>query len=101
MVAEPVVALVGHEHAGFFGVDGGVGEVGRVAELALGDGLEEGGFADVGEADDAGFQVVARAAERDLLLLDLLLGGHFAPVGRGGGGEGAVLWGEVVGNWWN
>ena len=97
VLAQPVVALVRDQYASFFRVDGGVGEVGRVAEFTFGDGLEEGGFADVGEADDAGFEVVARAAQRDLLLLDLLLGGHFAAVGRGGGGEGVVLWGKVVG----
>lgn len=61
MVAEPVVTLVGDDDTGFFGFDGGVGEVlrwwdvrrisnlaawneetdGRVSKRALGDCLEE------------------------------------------------------------
>ena len=97
VLAQPVVSLVRDEHAGFLGVDGGVGEVGRVAEFAFGDSLEEGGFADVREADDAGFEVVAWPAEGDLLLLDLLFGRHFATVGGSGGGEGALWGGEIVG----
>ncbi|CRK18840.1 hypothetical protein BN1708_003185 [Verticillium longisporum] len=73
LLAQPVVARIGDDDAGLLGVDGGVGEVlhlgqsmsrevhgatgtaertySRVAEVALGDGLKEGGFADVGKAD--------------------------------------------------
>jgi hypothetical protein len=50
-VAQPVISLVGNDDAGLLGVDGGVGEVGRVSQLASGDGLEEGRFTNVGETD--------------------------------------------------
>ena len=49
--AEPVEALIGDDDAGFFRVDGGIGEVGRVTQRRLSDGLEERGLADVGEAN--------------------------------------------------
>ena len=42
MFAQPVVAFVGDDDTGFFGFNSGVGEIGGVAEGALGDGLEEG-----------------------------------------------------------
>lgn len=51
VLAQPVEALVGDEDARLFGLDGGIGEVGRVTEVALGNGLEERGLADVGETD--------------------------------------------------
>lgn len=51
LVAQPVISVIGDDDAGLFGLDGGIGEVGRVAQVALGDGLEEGGFADVCKAD--------------------------------------------------
>ena len=50
-LAEVIVAVVGDEHAGLLRVDGGIGEVGRVAKRALGNGLEECGFTNVGKAD--------------------------------------------------
>ena len=49
---------------------------GWVAERALCDSLEEGGLADVGEADDTTLEVVAGATQKDLLLLLGLLGSH-------------------------
>lgn len=51
---------------------------GRVTQGALCDGLEESRFADVGKTDNTTLEVVARAAEEDLLLDDLLLGRHSA-----------------------
>lgn len=51
LVAQPVISVIGDDDAGLFGLDGGIGEVGWVAQVALGDGLEEGGFADVCKAD--------------------------------------------------
>lgn len=47
-----------------------------VAEAALGDGLEQGGLAHVGETNDTSLQVVARAAQKDLLLNGTFLGRH-------------------------
>lgn len=49
--AQPVEPVIGDDDTGFFGVDGGIGEVGGVTQRGLGDGLEEGGFADVGKTD--------------------------------------------------
>lgn len=40
VVTEPVEALVGNDDAGLLGVNGGIGEVGRVTQRRLGDGLE-------------------------------------------------------------
>lgn len=51
LVAQPVISVIGDDDAGLFRVDGGIGEVGWIAEVALGDGLEEGGFTDVCKAD--------------------------------------------------
>jgi hypothetical protein len=51
VVDEPVVPLIGNNDAGLFGVNGGIGEVGRVTQRGLGDGLEESGFADVGKTN--------------------------------------------------
>jgi hypothetical protein len=66
LLAQPVEALIGDDDASLLGVNGGIGEVlatasatvvlssaprveayGRVAQVALGDGLEQCGFADV------------------------------------------------------
>ena len=51
LLAEPVEAVIGDDDARLLGVDGGIGEVCRVTEVAFCDGLEERGLADVGEAD--------------------------------------------------
>ena len=51
VLAEPVEALIGDDDTGFFGVDGGIGEVGRVTQRRLGDGLEKRRFADVGKTN--------------------------------------------------
>lgn len=50
-LAQPVVPRVWDNDAGLFWVDGGIGKVGWVTKVALGDGLEEGGFADVCKAN--------------------------------------------------
>ena len=50
-LAEVIEAVVRDENASLLGVDGGIGEVGRVTKRALGDGLEESGFTNVGKAD--------------------------------------------------
>ncbi|KAK5633039.1 hypothetical protein RRF57_008754 [Xylaria bambusicola] len=60
-----------------------------ITKTALGDGLEEGGFANVGKTDDTSLQVVTRAAQEHLLLSGVLLRGHFGSttslsVGTGG-----------------
>jgi len=51
LLAEPVEAVIGDDDTGLFGVDGSVGEVGRVTEVALGNGLEQRRFTYVGETD--------------------------------------------------
>jgi hypothetical protein len=51
LLAQPVEALIGHDDTGLLGVDGGIGEVGRVTKVALGNGLEQRGFTDVGETN--------------------------------------------------
>ena len=51
VVAEPVVTVIGDDDAGLLGLDGGVREVGGVAERALGDGLEQRRLSDVGKSD--------------------------------------------------
>ena len=50
-LAEVIVAVVGNDDARLLRVDGGIGEVGGVTKRALGNGLEESGFTDVGKAD--------------------------------------------------
>jgi hypothetical protein len=49
--AEVIEAVVRDENARLLGVNGGIGEVGGVTKRALGDGLEESGFTNVGKAD--------------------------------------------------
>lgn len=51
MAAKPVITLVRHDNASLFGIDSGIGKICRVAELALGDGLEESGLSDVRKTD--------------------------------------------------
>lgn len=51
LLAEPVEAVIGDDDTGLFGVDGSVGEVGRVTEVALGNGLEQRRFTYVGETN--------------------------------------------------
>ena len=51
LLAEPVEAVIGDDDTGLFGVDGSVGEVGRVTKVALGNGLEQRRFTYVGETD--------------------------------------------------
>lgn len=51
LLAQPVEAVIGHDDTGLFGVDGGIGEVGRVTKVALGDGLEQRRFTNVGETN--------------------------------------------------
>jgi hypothetical protein len=50
-LAQVIEAVIGDEDTRLLGVDGGIGEVGRVTKRALGDGLEERRFTDVGKAD--------------------------------------------------
>lgn len=51
LLAQPVEAVIGDDDTGLFGVDGSVGEVGRVTEVALGNGLEQRRFTYVGETN--------------------------------------------------
>lgn len=51
LLAKPVEAVIGDDDAGLFGIDGSVGEVGRVTERALGNGLEQRRFTYVGETN--------------------------------------------------
>lgn len=51
LLAQPLEAVIGDDDTGLFGVDGSVGEVGRVTEMALGNGLEQRRFTYVGETD--------------------------------------------------
>jgi hypothetical protein len=51
LLAKPVEALIGHDDTRLLGVDGSVGEVGRVTECALGNGLEQRRFTYVGETN--------------------------------------------------
>ena len=65
----------------FIGIDGAEGKVFGGGHLGLGQDVEEGGLADVGQADDAALQVGAHPAEDDgLLLNDVLLGRHLQRV---------------------
>ena len=60
------------------GVDGAEGEVLRRGHAGLGEDVEEGGLAHVGEAHDSALEVRPHAADQHLLLLlhVLLLGRH-------------------------
>jgi hypothetical protein len=51
LLAKPVEAVIGNDDTGLFRVDGSVGEVGRVTEVALGNGLEQRRFTYVGETN--------------------------------------------------
>lgn len=51
VLAEPVEPLIGDDDAGLFGVNCCIREVGWVTQGGLGDGLEEGRLADVGETN--------------------------------------------------
>jgi len=51
LLAQPVEAVIGHDDTGLFGVDGSVGEVGWITEVALGNGLEQRRFTYVGETN--------------------------------------------------
>lgn len=51
VLAEPVEPLIGNDDASLFGVNGGIGEVGRVTQRGLGDRLEERRLADVGKTN--------------------------------------------------
>lgn len=51
VLAEPVEPLIGDDDAGLFGVNGGIGEVGRVTQRGLGNRLEERRLADVGKTN--------------------------------------------------
>lgn len=51
LLAKPVEAVIGNDDTRLLGVDGSVGEVGRVTERALGDGLEQRRFTYVGETN--------------------------------------------------
>lgn len=64
LLAKPVIPLIGDNDAGLLGVDCGIGEVGWVAQVTLGDGLEQGGFADVCKADLKESQRAACRCER-------------------------------------
>lgn len=50
-LAEVIEAVIGDDDTRLLRVDGGIGEVGRVTKRALGNGLEESGFTNVGKAD--------------------------------------------------
>ena len=61
----------------FIRIDGAEGEVLRGRDGRLGQHVEEGRLADVGQADDAALEVRAQPTDDDRLLLDfLLLGRH-------------------------
>lgn len=51
VVAKPVEPVIGNDDTGLLGVDGGIGEVGRVTQGGLGDRLEESRLADVGKTN--------------------------------------------------
>lgn len=51
MVAEPVIPIIGNDDTGLLGLNGGIGEIGRVTKGGLGDGLEERRLADVGKTN--------------------------------------------------
>jgi hypothetical protein len=48
---KPVESLIRDDDPSLFGVDSGIGEVGRVTQRRLGDGLEERRLADIGQTD--------------------------------------------------
>jgi hypothetical protein len=49
--AQHVVALIGDDDPRLLGVDGGIWEVGGIAQRTFGDGLEKGRFTDIGQTD--------------------------------------------------
>lgn len=49
--AQPIVSVIRNDNARLFGVDGGIGEVGRVTQRRLCDGLEQCRFTDVGQTN--------------------------------------------------
>jgi hypothetical protein len=49
--AKPVEPLIRHDDTSLFRIDRGIGEVGRVTQRRLGDGLEERRLANVGQTD--------------------------------------------------
>lgn len=51
VVAEPIEPVIGDNNTGLLGVNGGIGEVGRVTQGGLGNGLEECRLADVGKTN--------------------------------------------------
>jgi hypothetical protein len=105
-LAQLIVALIGNDDPRLLGVDGGIWEVGGVTQRAFGYGLEKGRFTDISQTDlseqnpsvfnamrsrakartcrtyDPALQVIARATQKDLLLLDFLLGRHSLLAGK-------------------
>src|SRR5258708_3496476 len=53
---EHIGPLVRHDDHADIGVDGAEGVVGRLRLPGAGEGVEEGGFAHIGQSDDAGFE---------------------------------------------
>lgn len=51
VIAKPVEALIRDDHTSFFGVDGSIGEVGRVTQRRLGNSLEESRLANIGQSN--------------------------------------------------
>jgi hypothetical protein len=51
VLAEPVEPLIGDDDTGLLGVNGGIGEIGRVTQGGLSDGLEECRLADIGKTN--------------------------------------------------
>lgn len=101
---EPVEPLIGYDDAGLLGLNSGIRKVlgelsapcvidmvggqqqqrasySRIAKVALCNGLEQGGFANVGETDNTTLQVIAWSAQRELLLDDCFLGRHLSGFG--------------------
>lgn len=51
VLAQPIETIIGDDDTRLFGVNGGIGKVGRVTQVGLGDGLEERRFTDVGQTN--------------------------------------------------
>lgn len=66
LLNQPVVTVIRDDDARLLGVNGGVGEVGGVAKVAPGDGLEEGRLSDVCKADLKECQRTACGRERSV-----------------------------------
>ena len=56
ILRQRVQPRIGHRHIADIGLDGAEGIIGRLRRRRLGQRVEQGGLADIGQADDAAFE---------------------------------------------